>query len=201
MAISSHPDSQHAVTPLPFTPEIIAAWMPWWQHELRHLRTPDLQAEIEYTARELNEAFDDPIVKAGYLENPGSRVAGLVLRQNMLAGELQRRQRWEQPGVDRVGRKNFVDFAHDLKDLLQLHEYLVHREGLSLHRMGSCYEGLCPFHTEKTPSFIVHPLRFHCFGCGSDGDVYDYLLMAGRARNLREAVNLIADYLNAPMPK
>ena len=46
-----------------------------------------------------------------------------------------------------------------------------------LKRAGTRMKGLCPFHSEKTPSFTVDPGQgfFHCFGCGEGGDVYDFL--------------------------
>lgn len=46
-----------------------------------------------------------------------------------------------------------------------------------LKRAGSRMKGLCPFHSEKTPSFTVDPAQgvFHCFGCGEGGDTYDFL--------------------------
>ncbi len=42
---------------------------------------------------------------------------------------------------------------------------------------GKEYIGLCPFHTEKTPSFTVNPAKqfFHCFGCGAHGDVIEFI--------------------------
>lgn len=183
------------------TTEMRAHWEWWWKEDLRHPRTEYLQDELDYTARELDEAFDDPLIKAGYLDDPTGRVAGLVLRHNMLAQELRRRQRWIKPDAaanDR--RKAFVDFTHDLKQNLELHVYLAHQEGLALKRMGACYEGLCPFHAEHTPSFIVHPQRYMCFGCGAHGDVFDYLQMANRADSLHEAVRIIADYQGVAMP-
>jgi DNA primase len=47
-----------------------------------------------------------------------------------------------------------------------------------LKRAGSTYKGLCPFHTEKTPSFIVTPSRgrYHCFGCSADGDIITFVM-------------------------
>lgn len=48
---------------------------------------------------------------------------------------------------------------------------------VKLKRAGSNYSGLCPFHTEKTPSFSVSPSRnsYHCFGCGAGGSAIRFL--------------------------
>jgi len=49
---------------------------------------------------------------------------------------------------------------------------------VSLKRAGLHYKGLCPFHSEKTPSFTVNPERqiYKCFGCGAGGDVFRFLM-------------------------
>ena len=49
---------------------------------------------------------------------------------------------------------------------------------LILNKKGDRYWGLCPFHTEKTPSFSVLPDRgfFHCFGCGKSGSMFDFVM-------------------------
>lgn len=49
--------------------------------------------------------------------------------------------------------------------------------GVVLKKKGKEYMGLCPFHTEKTPSFTVNDEKgfYHCFGCGAHGNVYDFL--------------------------
>ncbi len=51
---------------------------------------------------------------------------------------------------------------------------------IPLKRASADFKACCPFHKEKTPSFIVSPARrtFHCFGCGAHGDVFKYLMMA-----------------------
>ncbi|HWT98555.1 MAG TPA: CHC2 zinc finger domain-containing protein [Terriglobales bacterium] len=48
---------------------------------------------------------------------------------------------------------------------------------IALARHGGEWQGLCPFHTEKTPSFTVNPAKgfYHCFGCGAHGDVIRFI--------------------------
>ena len=47
---------------------------------------------------------------------------------------------------------------------------------VQLKRKGRLYGGLCPFHSEKTPSFYVYPdtQSFYCFGCGAGGDAITF---------------------------
>ena len=54
----------------------------------------------------------------------------------------------------------------------------VINEYVPLKRRGSNYQGLCPFHNEKTPSFSVSPSKqiFHCFGCGKGGNVFRFVM-------------------------
>ncbi len=49
---------------------------------------------------------------------------------------------------------------------------------LKLQRSGAAYKGLCPFHEEKSPSFIVQrgDSHYHCFGCGAHGDAIQFLM-------------------------
>ncbi|MDI3481131.1 MAG: primase [Tepidanaerobacteraceae bacterium] len=72
---------------------------------------------------------------------------------------------------------------------------------VSLQKRGDSYVGLCPFHSEKTPSFYVSPEKqlFYCFGCGAGGNVFTFLM---KKENLKfpEAVRLLADRLNITLP-
>jgi DNA primase len=67
-------------------------------------------------------------------------------------------------------------------------------ETVALKRAGSAFKGLCPFHAEKTPSFIVSPERetWHCFGCGEGGDIFTFL-MKRDALDFREALTRLAE--------
>ncbi len=51
-------------------------------------------------------------------------------------------------------------------------------ESVDLKRAGARFLGCCPFHSEKTPSFSVHPGQqfYHCFGCGASGDVFSFMM-------------------------
>ena len=70
--------------------------------------------------------------------------------------------------------KSFIRQVADATDLVDL----ISDHGVTLKRVGSSYKGLCPFHSEKTPSFNVNPERgfFHCFGCGEHGSIFDFFL-------------------------
>lgn len=64
---------------------------------------------------------------------------------------------------------------------------------VTLKKTGRTMKGLCPFHPEKTPSFIVTPDRdmFHCFGCGTGGDVISFIMKA-EGLSFAEAINQLA---------
>ncbi len=68
---------------------------------------------------------------------------------------------------------------------------------LDLKRAGRNFKALCPFHGEKTPSFMVSPEKqiYHCFGCGKGGNVYSFL-MEYEGVGFVEAVKELAGPLN-----
>lgn len=55
---------------------------------------------------------------------------------------------------------------------------LISSYGIQLRRAGADYKACCPFHHEKTPSFVIHPNQgyYHCFGCGEKGNVFSFVM-------------------------
>ena len=80
--------------------------------------------------------------------------------------------------------------VHDRVDIVDV----VSRFNITLTRKGAHYVGLCPFHNEKTGSFIVSPNRntYHCFGCGAHGDGIDFVMKLDN-RTYPEAIEYLAN--------
>jgi DNA primase len=81
-------------------------------------------------------------------------------------------------------------------DILQ-----VVQEYVSLRKSGATYKGLCPFHSEKSPSFHVNRDKgfFHCFGCGVGGDVFKFLELQEKL-GFVDAVKHLAAKFGMPLP-
>lgn len=71
-----------------------------------------------------------------------------------------------------------------------------------LKKTGRNFQGLCPFHNEKTPSFVVTPDKqiFKCFGCGEGGDVFTFLMKINN-QNFSEVIAEQAAALGIELPK
>lgn len=88
-----------------------------------------------------------------------------------------------------------VDFESIKRSIRDRVDFLgVVGEHVKLQRKGSRWVGLCPFHSEKTPSFNVSPDQgfFKCFGCGTAGDVFSFVQMRERV-SFMEALQLLGD--------
>jgi DNA primase len=72
---------------------------------------------------------------------------------------------------------------------------------INLKKAGKHYKGLCPFHSEKTPSFMVNEEKqiFHCFGCGAGGDVFTFLMKVGNF-SFPQAVEELAKRYGVRLP-
>ena len=90
--------------------------------------------------------------------------------------------------VEEVVRRN------DITDVVASYVQLRHR--------GRTHTGLCPFHSEKTPSFVVYPetQSFYCFGCGAGGDVITFIKKINNLDYV-EAVKYLAGRAGMPMPE
>src|SRR5438128_8851239 len=66
-------------------------------------------------------------------------------------------------------------------------------QNVALKKLGAKFKGLCPFHSEKTPSFTVDPAKqlFYCFGCKASGTAFDYVMKRDRVE-FREALEILA---------
>ena len=73
---------------------------------------------------------------------------------------------------------------------------------VQLKRRGRTQVGLCPFHNEKTPSFVVYPetQSFYCFGCGAGGDVITFIKKINNLDYI-EAVKFLAARAGMPLPE
>ena len=87
-----------------------------------------------------------------------------------------------------------IKYRNDLQDVVSAY--------VTLKRAGSGLVGLCPFHSEKTPSFHVVPEKgfFHCFGCGAGGDVISFIM---RMENLEypAAIEFLAERAGIKLPE
>ena len=93
--------------------------------------------------------------------------------------------------------REIIEAIKDRSDIVDLIGSYV-----TLRRAGSNYNGLCPFHSEKTPSFTVFPdtQSFFCFGCEAGGDAFTFIM---RSENLEypEAVEFLARRAGIDLPE
>ena len=90
-----------------------------------------------------------------------------------------------------------IEEVRQNNDIVDIISQYVH-----LTRKGRNYFGLCPFHSEKSPSFSVSPDRqiFHCFGCGVGGNIYTFLMKI-EGITFKEALEQLAERANIQLPK
>ncbi len=92
--------------------------------------------------------------------------------------------------------ENIIDEVRERTDIVAVvGEYVV------LKKTGKNFKGLCPFHSEKSPSFSVSPEKriYHCFGCGTGGNVFKFL-MEVQSIGFPDAIKLLAERVGIPLP-
>lgn len=91
---------------------------------------------------------------------------------------------------------SFADRVKQQADIVR-----VIGEYVQLKKAGQNYRGLCPFHSEKSPSFNVHPTRqiYHCFGCGVGGDVFKFVMEMEKCP-FPEAIRVVAEKCGIAVP-
>jgi DNA primase len=92
------------------------------------------------------------------------------------------------------------DTIRDIRDKSDIYEVISGY--VQLKKSGNRWKGLCPFHQEKTPSFIVNAdnQAFHCFGCGVGGNVFSFIMEKEKVDFL-EAAHILADRYNILIPE
>lgn len=92
-----------------------------------------------------------------------------------------------------------MTFSEELKGQLDIVDVIG--QYVRLKRTGAHYKGLCPFHSEKTPSFNVHSAEqyYKCFGCDAGGDVFKFVMQL-EGLTFPEALKLLAERYGIPMP-
>ncbi len=95
-----------------------------------------------------------------------------------------------------------MDFAAQVKASVDIVKTIGEYVRLKKAGAGGRYTGLCPFHSEKTPSFSVHGGHqfFYCFGCQAKGDVFSFLMQI-EGLEFSAALKLLAERNGIPVPK
>ncbi|MFH0764387.1 MAG: DNA primase [Candidatus Omnitrophota bacterium] len=91
---------------------------------------------------------------------------------------------------------NIIDRIQEKSDIVEIISAYI-----PLKKVGRNYKTTCPFHHEKTPSFIVSPDKqiYHCFGCGAGGNVFSFLM---KYENLQfpEVIEMLAKKTGVALP-
>jgi len=101
--------------------------------------------------------------------------------------------------LSRLAGRISHDIVAEVKQAADIVEVIARY--VSLKKSGRTFKALCPFHTEKTPSFIVNPERqlFRCFGCGKAGDVFSFVAEHERVE-FPEALRIVASAVGVSVP-
>ena len=92
---------------------------------------------------------------------------------------------------------SFADRVKQQADIVR-----VVGEYVRLKKSGQNFTGLCPFHSEKSPSFAVHPTKqiYHCFGCGVGGDVFKFVMEMEKCA-FPDSIRIVAEKCGIAIPR
>jgi len=92
--------------------------------------------------------------------------------------------------------QSFIEEIQQRTDIVELISSYI-----PLKRSGRSFKALCPFHSERTPSFFVNPQKqiFHCFGCGEGGGSLQFLMLYDKV-SFTEAIDILAKRLGLTVP-
>lgn len=95
-------------------------------------------------------------------------------------------------------------YSEDIIEEVRLSNDIVNviSEYLHLEKKGGGYFGLCPFHSEKTPSFHVEPVRqfYYCFGCNNGGNIFHFIMNIENL-DFQDALRFLADKAGVSLPE
>ncbi|WP_169780410.1 DNA primase, partial [Enterobacteriaceae endosymbiont of Donacia piscatrix] len=89
-------------------------------------------------------------------------------------------------------------FINNLLDQVDIVKLIINK--IKLKKKGKNFFGICPFHIEKNPSFVVNAEKklYHCFGCGVHGNIIDFIMNYENLSFLK-SVKLLSDIFNIPI--
>ena len=92
---------------------------------------------------------------------------------------------------------NLIDSIQEKADIVE-----VISRYIPLKKMGRSHKANCPFHNEKTPSFVVSQDKqiYHCFGCGAGGNVFSFIMKYENVQ-FPEAVEMLAEQVGVALPR
>jgi hypothetical protein len=156
---------------------------------LRKLDVDELAAERDYYADELAYFADTPREQQFALD-PWRALVTAIDR------ELRRREPGQVAGNARIDLSDVIRAVKERVDLVQE----LNERGRELRKNGRGFVGLCPIHTEKTPSFHVYgDGHYKCFGCGAHGDIITLTMQLDKVPFV-PALRYLANQAGVPWP-
>lgn len=148
-----------------------------------------------YRGEPIREWVRDDSSDNGWSKEP--QIVGYRNEENALYGLKKRIKRleWQEKVFTAPKNKKWKERipAEELKANIDL-PLFIQAQGVKLQKRGRLWQGLCPFHQEKTPSFTVFADRgYKCFGCGEAGDVFSFVQRL-QGLDFNEAYSLLEKY-------